>query len=397
MITPYIDEQHCCGCGACANACSKNAISMCTNEQGFIYPVIDQGACVDCGLCHKVCAFNDERWIHAEAQRCYGGIDCSLDKSQSSSGGISNALSKIIVEADGVVYGCALENVNDEITPHHIRVDNVENLKKLQGSKYVQSDIDDTYRQVKCDLKNGKQVLFTGTPCQVAGLRSFLRKPYDNLFCIDIICHGIPSKQMFQDSIRSYEEANNGEVVDIFFRDKSKFPALNQKIIYNQKINIRYYTDSLYYTCFLRGDIYRESCYNCPYAQTGRVSDITLGDFWGLEFTNPEQLKDNGGPIDLQQGVSCIIVNSKQGEKLLSSAKGNLYLFDSSIDDIAKSNHQLRHPSPMPSCRSKIFKDYEENGYDGFCKAVVDNYKWSNRKANLKHFIKKILCLKSFK
>lgn len=394
MESPFDNIVNCCGCGACASACTHKAISLIANAQGFVYPVIDKDKCIDCGLCRKVCGYGKTELLHREKQTCYGGIDCSIEKSQSSSGGIANVISQWIIKNGGVVYGCALENSEELLVPRHIRVQKEKDLRKLQGSKYVQSDIGETYIQAKKDLKNGLLVLFTGTPCQIAGLYSYLRHSYDNLFTIDVICHGVPSKQLFQDSVKKFEKENRGKVKSLLFRDKSNFPALNQKIIYNQKINVRYYTDSTYYTCFLRGDIYRDCCYSCPYAKQQRVGDISLGDFWGIEKTNPEEIRQNGGPIDPKQGVSCVLVNSDQGELLFEKVKNNLYLFNSDIESISLNNHQLNHPSNEPSCRGHILQQYEKHGYDGFLYAVHNAYKWPDRIAKTKRFIKRLLCIK---
>lgn len=210
MESPFDNIVNCCGCGACASACTHKAISLIANAQGFVYPVIDKDKCIDCGLCRKVCGYGKTELLHREKQTCYGGIDCSIEKSQSSSGGIANVISQWIIKNGGVVYGCALENSEELLVPRHIRVQEEKDLRKLQGSKYVQSDIGETYIQAKKDLKNGLLVLFTGTPCQIAGLYSYLRHSYDNLFTIDVICHGVPSKQLFQDSVKNLKKRIEG-------------------------------------------------------------------------------------------------------------------------------------------------------------------------------------------
>lgn len=144
----------------------------------------------------------------------------------------------------------------------------------------------------------------------------------------------------------------------------------------------------------MRGDIYRDCCYSCPYAKQQRVGDISLGDFWGIEKTNPEEIRQNGGPIDPKQGVSCVLVNSDQGELLLEKVNNNLYLFNSDIESISLNNHQLNHPSNEPSCRGHILQQYGKHGYDGFLYAVHNAYKWPDRIAKTKRFIKRLLCIK---
>lgn len=373
-------KENCCGCGACVNICPKKAITLKEDECGFKYPAIDFSKCINCGLCKKVCNYKKERETKKPSNvKAYLAINKNKEKLlKSSSGGLFIAIAEKIIEENGIVYGCAL----DDLTPHHIRVTTKDELTKLQGSKYVQSDLENCFKLVLKDLKDGKKVLFTGTPCQIDGLNGYLNNTeYDNLFTIDIICHGVPNKKMFHDYIKYVEAVEHKKIKSFYFRDKSRGWGLNAKILYkdNTKKIIPSYQSS-FYQLFLDSMIYRKNCYSCPYAGTKRVGDITIGDFWGAKKEHPE-IKNS---ININDGVSCLIVNSKKGNQMLKGMNDDLFLIESDYKKISDHNKQLNKPSQESKYREQILNIYKNKG-------VTHINRWYKRKFFLKNFLKRIL------
>ena len=288
-IILFDDKKNCCACGACMNICPKNAIKMQEDEYGFLYPQIDENKCVQCGACQKVCAYQNGQ-VGNTPIKCYAAVNKDKEElMKSASGGIFAAMATTILKDDGVVFGAALDFENGHAHPHHIAVREVSQVYRLQGSKYVQSAIENTYVEAKEELDLGKKVLFSGTPCQIAGLYSYLRKGYENLYTIDVICHGVPSAKFFDDYIQYMTKKNKAKaVISYSFRDKKKGWGMNNRIGFEyasgKKKNM-YIPARLtsYNTFFLDGDIYRENCYQCPYAKRESTVDFTIGDYWGIE------------------------------------------------------------------------------------------------------------------
>lgn len=380
------NKKDCCGCGACMNICPKKAITMQTDEYGFTYPKIDEEKCIKCGMCKRVCAYQNEKDSNKTTET-YVAIskDTELIK-KSASGGIFASIATKFLEEKGVIYGCSLENENGKLTPKHIRVDTEEDLSKLQGSKYVQSKTDFIYQEVRKDLKENKLVLFSGTPCQVAALNSFLgNTDKTNLFTIDIICHGTPSIKFFQDYISVLEKKLKGKIINFSFRDKTEGWGLKGKAFYTDKNNNKKEKTILshlssYYRLFLNSSIYRENCYTCKYAGNKRVGDLTIGDYWGIEKEHPDYLKDNGGIMDEKKGVSCILVNTAQGKKLIDEFGDILEIKESTFDKAARQNGQLNHPSKKNADRETILEIYKDENYEGV-------EKWFFHKLGIKRYL----------
>lgn len=304
--------EDCTGCFACVNVCPKNCISMVENEIGHIYPKINDEQCIECGICNRTCPNNNIVDFKTPKTVYAAWTLDNKDHESCTSGGIGTFLSRNIINENGVVYGCS-SDITGEI--QHIRVENIEDLENLKGSKYVQSYVNDTYAKAKNDLKCGKYVLFIGTPCQIAGLYCFLGKEkYDNLITVDLICHGVPPQKLLFDHILG--KAGRKEKL-ISFRQKEGF---NLKVFDRNKVD--YFAneyDDLYFLGFSSGIFYRESCYNCKYAKAERCSDITIGDFWGLGKEIPFKHKT-------ENGVSVVLVNNNQGEQIIEKYKSGLFL-----------------------------------------------------------------------
>lgn len=388
-INVFEEKKDCCGCGACMNICPKKAITMQEDEYGFIYPFINQDICIQCGLCKEVCGYQNSEFV-GEPETTYVAQTLSSDIKRSASGGVFVHIARNVLHAGGIVYGASMEYIDDQLVPMHIAVETLEELFKLQGSKYVQSSIGSIYTDVKEKLSSGRLVLFSGTPCQIDGLRHFLRKSYDNLYCIDIICHGVPSAKLFQDYIITLEKKYKDKIIDFKFRDKISGWGLTANAYTANAGNkiIPCYASS-YYDMFLKSYTYRINCYSCKYANIHRVGDITIGDYWGVETEHAETLKVNGGTIDERLGVSCILINNDQGDKLVEKYGKELFLKQSQYEKAAKHNNQLNQPSIFDEqTRQKLLDAYQKGGY----RAVEKQYKnilgW---KQVLKNKLKEVL------
>ena len=369
-------KKSCCGCEACANICPKQAITMEPDRYGFVYPVINNNLCIDCRLCKKVCAFQNIPVTSDVPMAVYAAVNRNKQIiKNSSSGGIFGALASIVLEKNGIVFGCAW---NHDMNPEHICIDKLSDLSKLQGSKYVQSRINNTYIKVQEQLRNEKYVLFTGTPCQVAALKSFLGKDYDNLITADLICHGVPSQAFFNDYINHLEAKYNGKCIDINFRDKSNGWSLMVKLTYIK--NSKKYekkipnSASYYYNYFLNGYIYRDSCYNCKYAGGTRQGDFTMGDYWGIEKHHPD--------IITKYGVSALLINNKKGMELCDKLMEYLELTPSTFEQVRENNGQLCQPIPMSSKREEILEIWINGGAE----ALARRFKVSNKEKILNVF-----------
>lgn len=396
-IPHYVkNKEECCGCGLCYEKCPKKAIRMLPDEYGFIYPVIENEKCINCGICKKICGFNEEKLSSAEMCYAAANQDQKLLK-KSASGGIFSAIAEEFLEDEGIVCGSQMLFSEGKAIVKHTTVDSKEELCKLQGSKYVQSDTQKIFESVTEKLKQGKKVLFSGTPCQVAAIKACVgKKNAENLYTIDIICHGVPSIQFFNDYIDYNFAKQKITLQDFSFRDKKYGWGLNGSFEgwnYSQsetsgKINPNI---SSYYRYFLKGEIYRECCYHCPFAQDHRGGDLTIGDYWGIEKYNSELLDENGGPFRKYDGVSCIIVNSEKGKQLLNDY-GRLILKEKvKIENIKIINTQLKMSATYSKLRKKILDRYAESGYSKVESLFAKQRLIEKTKAAVKKGIKMVL------
>ena len=338
-----VKPQDCCGCGACYNKCPVGAISMQENEEGFLTPVIDEAKCTNCGLCLKACPSLNTEFKNNPQPECYAAMADDEIRMKSSSGGIFTLLAEYILDKGGYVCGAAFD---DNWDVHHIIVDNKEDLAKLRGSKYVQSNTEDCYKQIKKLLDDDKYVLFSGCPCQVAALYSFLGKEYEKLYTMDLVCHGAPSPKIWQQYLNEYDRT---EIKNIDFRDKSVFGWSTTMNIYmknNCDIHLPPKKDS-YYRAFLNNYSLRISCGNCHYAKIPRVGDITLGDFWGIEKSFPN--------LNDKKGTSLILVNNEKGKFIFNQLTFRLLTSIPIKYAINSPNYPLSKSSPFNKKRKEFF------------------------------------------
>ena len=352
--------EQCCGCGACVNACPRNAITMKEDPAGFLFPAVDESLCVQCGKCVGVCVFaekgkgaNGEPAVYAAAAR---DKDVLL---ASSSGGVFTPLAEAVLDKGGVVFGAAW---TDGLTLSHLAVEDKAGLARLRGSKYVQGSTGGTFRQVKQYLEDGRTVCYSGTPCQIAGLKAYLGKDYDNLLTVDIICHGVPSMKMLRDDLSYVTGGKLDEIRDVRFRDKRYGWGTKGSVACGGS-TVKYNAGtSPYYFYFLEGEVYRESCYRCRFPSEGRQGDITLGDYWGVR----EELVSRMGNADPDNGVSCVLVNTEKGKQWLSSVGNALMLAPSDRQSAEKRNKQLTSASvPLPE-HSALLNGYLQKGHAAF-------------------------------
>lgn len=358
-----VEKEKCYGCMACYNTCPKEAIHMEEDKLGFAYPVIDKAKCIECGLCKKVCPALNEKEKKA-TPKVYACINKDDEvRLKSSSGGIFTLLSEWILNQGGVVFGAGFDkNFNVE----HICIDSKEDLVKLRMSKYIQSNINTTYKKAKEELNNGKMVLFTGTTCQIEGLVNYLGKDYENLYLQDIICHGVPSKVVWN-QYKEYRELKDGQKPEsIEFRNKDNgWKDFNIKFKYKESEYKGNQSNDIYLQTFLRNYILRESCYDCQFRKENRSSDITLADFWGVENILP-QMYDN-------KGTSLVIVNSNKGERLFQSIKQNMEYKEVNLEEAVKYNSSYYTSAKKPKDRDKYIKNIEKDSIGKLYKKYVNN------------------------
>ena len=369
-----LDKNFCCGCAACANICAHNAITMTEDNRGFILPSIDESKCVDCGLCTKVCDFKKDKLTDNNTLHAYSLIhnDKTIVKN-STSGGAFTALSDVILEEGGVVVGAVMEN---DFTIHHILTNNPEIRNKMRGSKYVQSAMENIYVAIKQALKDGKKVLFSGTPCQCAGVKSFFGDKYENLIIVDFLCHGVPNNKMFKEHISFLEAQYGKKIVGYTFRDKrygwNSYNNNNNNA--DGTIGTRLINQA-FYNFFLSNLSLRDSCFNCKYRSLHKPSDITIADFWGIEKLIG---KKN------HTGVSMVLTHSVKGEVLLQKSTSRCEVCEYPFEKIAY--RVALKPAPRHKNGATFWRIYEEGNYPAVIKKFFDN----SLKQRIRYEIRKI-------
>ncbi|MBO7572070.1 MAG: Coenzyme F420 hydrogenase/dehydrogenase, beta subunit C-terminal domain [Bacteroidales bacterium] len=338
------DKYYCCGCGACVQSCPNHCVKLFEDAEGFLYPQVDETKCVSCNICEIVCPYSLENKGHKPiADYALINKDDAI-RAKSSSGGVFYSIAKAVISQNGAVFGASFDK-NLEVC--HNYGENENDILKFLSSKYVQSRIESSYIYAESFLKEGRYVLFSGTPCQIAGLRSFLKKDYDNLYTVDIICHGVPSPMVWRKYLS--EIATKSNVAAISFRDKSRgwsrfglcFKAENGKNLYNED-----HHQDPYMQLFLRNVILRPSCYKCNFRCGKSGSDITIADFWGIQEILPDYNDD--------KGVSFVLINTERGRELLN--KEDFISKEICHDDVIHFNKAWYQSYSIPENRNIFFR-----------------------------------------
>ena len=376
----------CTGCRACEQLCVHHAISMKDNAEGFLVATVQQDLCVDCGLCKKRCPQNS--LLKKNKSLRIFAVRLKDDKMlyQSASGGAFAGIAKSWIANGGIVFGVAYDK---EWNARHTSASSLEDLKPILSSKYVQADTGYTFGEVKKHLQEGKKVLFSGTGCQIGGLKAFLKKDYDNLLTVDLICHGVASPLLFKKYIAWLGKINSSTIQDYDFRDNQHGWGLGLRYKCENKNIYKSCAIDPYYFSFLEGYTYRESCYQCVYCTPERVGDITIGDYWGIEKEHPKAFS--------AKGVSCLLINTEKGLQTWEGCKNMFYVTESSFDMVARHNGNLLHPTKrIANIRDHIYEGIQKTNWFGDTFAASFKPSFVARVKNyipvcLKQFIKKII------
>lgn len=334
-----LGSEKCIGCAGCVSVCPQNCIRLTENDDGFMYPSVDMEKCVHCNLCESVCIINHSIPDSGNKQAYAGFSNDSIRRSDSSSGAIFYELSKTVLNNEGVVFGAAFD---DSWAVYHDFCTDLSDLKRLQTSKYVQSNLDGVFEKVSVFLNNGKEVLFCGTPCQCNALRLFLKKDYENLLLVDFICHGVPSPGVWNNYIKTF----GSNIKKITFRDKAE-GWKNYSFCVKTDSNIKesFWSNS-YMKLFLGNYILRPSCYECKSRFPNKYADITLGDLWGADKLAPE--------LDDDKGLSLIVINSDKGNAFFEGIKENIVYKEIDCEKAFVLNSPALYDVNKPSKREKV-------------------------------------------
>lgn len=347
------DIRTCSGCASCYNICGHGAIKFDKDKNGVSIPVKDLQKCTDCGLCDKVCPIEHPDYSNTATPKPFAAYDPE-ERRRSSSGGIFYTIAKHVITKGGIVYGAAFD---ENLNLHHYGVEKLEDLEKLRGSKYVQSDIGDSFREIRKHLRKGRLIYFVGTPCQVAGLKAFLMRDYDNLITSDLVCHGVPNQQLFKKHLSYLKSLEGSDVKGYSFRD-TDYWFIREKADYaDGKVSVKNDGNmSPYLYAFGLGYSYRDCCFECKFAKIPRQGDVTLADFWGIGRYHPE--------IDDRGGVSMVLLNSPKGEKIWEEIKNELKYRESDLEACTRYNPNIIRPTKEPEKRAEFLDLLRTEPYD---------------------------------
>lgn len=341
-------KQDCCGCGACAQVCPQDCISMTADEEGFLYPKIDESRCIQCRKCEAACPILTRQAVPPLAPEAYAAY-ANDDQTRlvSSSGGIFSLLALWVLRQNGVVFGAAFA---EDHSVHHIMIDSEKDLPLLQGSKYVQSRIENTYTEARKQLEQGKTVLFSGVACQIAGLRAFLKKDWDNLYTVDVLCHGVPSPKVWQQYLAGQKQIYGSEISRISFRNKAEgWKQFSMELVFRNGETYRKTLHNDPYMRYFLSDIcLRPSCYSCRFKELPHPSDLTLGDAWGIEGWMPE--------MDDDRGASLVFVNTPAGQVCWEAIQDSLRMQSGNADVMLPPSADSRHSVVEHINRSRFLR-----------------------------------------
>ncbi|MGU9380698.1 Coenzyme F420 hydrogenase/dehydrogenase, beta subunit C-terminal domain [Clostridium perfringens] len=357
-----VKKSECHGCHGCKNICPKNCISMKIDEEGFWYPEVNEELCIKCNLCEKVCPIInkiDKKSIKPIAYACKNKNENS--RLNSSSGGVFELLCRYVIENDGVVFGASFDN---DFNVRHNYAESINDCYKFRGSKYVQSIIGDTYKQARDFLKKGRVVLFSGTPCQIAGLDKYLMKEYDNLIMVDIACHGVPSPLVYKKYINKIKKYSKYSIIDIKFRDKSTgWKDYNFKVSFEKGEFVEKRYKNKYMEGFLQDLYLRPSCYECEFKKPITSADITLADYWGVENIHND--------FDDDKGISLILIHTKKGKDIKDKISLYMDSIETKYDYAIKCNPSIITPVLYNKKKEEFFNDINEKDIEKVIKSYT--------------------------
>ena len=352
-----VKKEICCGCYACSNACPRNCITMVTDNEGFDYPVVNKSSCINCNLCDRVCPFKndikrDEK-NRIDAYACINKDD--KIRNASSSGGIFYILCEYVIEKNGVVFGAAFDK---EFNVKHTYAETIQECNKFRGSKYVQSKIGETYKLARKFLDNKRVVLFSGTQCQIKGLKTYLGKQYENLITIDIVCHGVPSQKVLNLYNNSLIKKYKSNIKSISFRDKRRgwkeFSYVAE--FENGKVYSKNMKEDTYMQGFLQNLYLRPSCYRCKAKNFTSGSDISLADYWGVKYIHQD--------LDDDKGTSLVLVNSNKGEEIFKELATKIIMKKTNLDYAVEKNPCIVKSVQANAERNMFFKNINTNNIE---------------------------------
>lgn len=376
------DSDLCVGCSACKSVCPVNAIEMEPDKEGFYRPKINDSSCIECGKCERRCPAN----VKPETVGSADYLACRAKDSQllrrSTSGGLFGLLAERVLELDGVIYGASF--IKPDLV-NHIRVTSYDELKLLHGAKYVQSLIGDSFVKAKEDLDAGRYVLFSGTPCQIAGLKCFLNNEYEKLLSVSVVCHGVPSPKVLRTYIGELEKRNNRVITALSFRNKDKgWNNYKVKILFdgNKKI-LSSARKNEYMRGFVQNLFSRRSCGNCMFRLDHSQSDIILGDYWGIQAVRPEF--DNS-----DCGVSAVIITTKRGRSFIDDIRAHCDIIETTKSEMTRFNGSIVKSSPIHPMRDYFFSNLGTTPFDDLVVECIGKIKRKDLTESIKSYIYKI-------
>lgn len=383
-----LEKFQCTGCKACGDICPKSAIIFKNDEEGFWYPEIDYVKCVSCGLCEKICPAENgidkktkinnkmTRYKEPDVLQVYN-MDDEV-RISSTSGGVYYALAETFLSKGGVIAGCVYNE--DWSGAHHVIARDKAGLDKIYGSKYFQSDTEGIFREIENVLDSGEELLFCGSPCQVAGLYNYLKKQYANLYTVDFICRGINSPKAYRAYMEELQKKHHSQLKKVHFKNKTQgWINLGTRVEFqNGKVYFRNRHTDPWVNGFINGNLYmRPACASCRFKSLPRIADISFGDFWGIKYSKEDAFK----------GVSLVLLNSEKGKKLFGLSKNKLIVKQGDLDTALRGNPAILNAIPMGQKREEFFENIEK---EDFSKLVWRLIGWSSPKWQIRYFVIKL-------
>lgn len=371
MSITKLDPLDCTGCRSCGDVCPLNCITFHLDQERFYHPTVDEALCINCSKCEHICPSITIPKTVAPSNAYAAHCNSSVYRNQGSSGGLFGIIARHIISQGGKVWGARFD---ENLQLHHYYTETETDLQPLMRSKYLQSDTSGVYKSIMSDLKKGVLTLFTGTPCQCAAIVNMAGKYRENLYVVDIVCHGVPSQDLFNKCMKYIENKNKIRITSFSFRSKQKGAKHPQSYSYTyikkgkQYLNTGLHYQNPFYFGFQKYITLRPSCYRCKEAKHERVSDITLGDFWDIDKLYPD--------LDPKSGISMILANTNKGLNLLNEIRNSIYIKEVPVDFAYKCNHNLNEPTKLKPARAEFFKDLASESFDN----VVKNFLVPKRK-----------------